>query len=37
MPTLGESVTEGVVTRWLKQPGEQVRAAEPLLEGGGRR
>src|SRR3954465_3142626 len=33
MPALGESVTEGTVTRWLKQEGEQVEADEPLLEG----
>ena len=26
MPALGESVTEGTVTRWLKQEGEPVRA-----------
>src|SRR5947207_14508285 len=32
MPRLGESVTEGTVTRWLKQVGEQVAADEPLLE-----
>ncbi|MGY1809165.1 2-oxoglutarate dehydrogenase, E2 component, dihydrolipoamide succinyltransferase [Blastococcus sp. SYSU D00669] len=32
MPALGESVTEGTVTRWLKQEGEQVEADEPLLE-----
>ncbi|MQA79352.1 MAG: 2-oxoglutarate dehydrogenase, E2 component, dihydrolipoamide succinyltransferase [Streptosporangiales bacterium] len=32
MPQLGESVTEGTVTRWLKQEGEQVQADEPLLE-----
>ncbi|MBA2388776.1 MAG: 2-oxoglutarate dehydrogenase, E2 component, dihydrolipoamide succinyltransferase [Geodermatophilaceae bacterium] len=32
MPALGESVTEGTVTRWLKQEGEQVQADEPLLE-----
>jgi 2-oxoglutarate dehydrogenase E2 component (dihydrolipoamide succinyltransferase) len=32
MPALGESVTEGTVTRWLKQVGEQVDADEPLLE-----
>src|SRR5918998_3265763 len=32
MPRLGESVTEGTVTRWLKQEGEQVEADEPLLE-----
>ena len=32
MPALGESVTEGTVTRWLKQVGEYVHADEPLLE-----
>ncbi len=32
LPSLGESVTEGTVTRWLKQAGEQVQADEPLLE-----
>jgi pyruvate dehydrogenase E2 component (dihydrolipoamide acetyltransferase) len=32
MPQLGESVTEGTVTRWLKQEGEHVSADEPLLE-----
>src|SRR3954451_331659 len=32
MPALGESVTEGTVTRWLKQVGEHVDVDEPLLE-----
>ncbi|WP_033342205.1 2-oxoglutarate dehydrogenase, E2 component, dihydrolipoamide succinyltransferase [Catenuloplanes japonicus] len=32
MPRLGESVTEGTVTRWLKQVGDTVEADEPLLE-----
>ena len=32
MPALGESVTEGTVTRWLKQVGDQVEVDEPLLE-----
>src|ERR1700733_12126569 len=32
MPQLGESVTEGTVTRWLKNEGDQVVADEPLLE-----
>src|SRR3954464_15278266 len=32
MPALGESVTEGTVTRWLKQEGERVETDEPLLE-----
>jgi pyruvate dehydrogenase E2 component (dihydrolipoamide acetyltransferase) len=32
MPALGESVTEGTVTRWLKQEGDAVELDEPLLE-----
>ena len=32
MPALGESVTEGTVTRWLKDVGEEVEVDEPLLE-----
>ncbi|MFG1651981.1 2-oxoglutarate dehydrogenase, E2 component, dihydrolipoamide succinyltransferase [Micromonospora sp. NPDC049275] len=32
MPRLGESVTEGTVTRWLKQEGDTVEVDEPLLE-----
>src|SRR5215212_6216581 len=32
MPKLGESVTEGTVGRWLKQPGERVEKYEALLE-----
>ena len=32
LPALGESVTEGTVSRWLKQVGESVAADEPLLE-----
>ena len=32
LPELGESVTEGTVSRWLKQVGESVNADEPLLE-----
>ncbi|HYN94648.1 MAG TPA: biotin/lipoyl-containing protein, partial [Pilimelia sp.] len=32
MPRLGESVTEGTVTRWLKAEGDRVEADEPLLE-----
>ena len=32
MPALGESVTEGTVTRWLKAVGDEVTADEPLLE-----
>jgi 2-oxoglutarate dehydrogenase E2 component (dihydrolipoamide succinyltransferase) len=32
MPQLGETVTEGTITRWFKQVGEQVAADEPLFE-----
>ncbi len=32
LPALGESVTEGTVSRWLKEVGEHVEADEPLLE-----
>ena len=32
MPRLGETVVEGTVARWLKQPGEPVEKQEPLLE-----
>jgi len=32
MPALGESVTEGTVTRWLKSVGESINVDEPLLE-----
>ncbi|MDT3317057.1 2-oxoglutarate dehydrogenase, E2 component, dihydrolipoamide succinyltransferase [Microbacterium sp. KSW4-11] len=32
LPELGESVTEGTVTRWLKQVGDDVAVDEPLLE-----
>ncbi len=32
MPALGESVTEGTVTRWLKNVGDDVQVDEPLLE-----
>ena len=32
MPQLGETVTEGTITRWLKQVGEHVDADEPLFE-----
>ncbi|MBM6402411.1 2-oxoglutarate dehydrogenase, E2 component, dihydrolipoamide succinyltransferase [Phycicoccus sonneratiae] len=32
MPALGESVTEGTVTRWLKSEGDEVAVDEPLLE-----
>ncbi|HEX3202848.1 MAG TPA: biotin/lipoyl-containing protein, partial [Actinomycetes bacterium] len=32
MPELGESITEGTITRWLKQEGDEVQADEPLFE-----
>ena len=32
MPALGESVSEGTVTRWLKNEGDMVAIDEPLLE-----
>src|SRR6185437_14062830 len=32
VPTLGESVTEATVARWLKQPGEAVARDEPVVE-----
>ena len=32
LPALGESVTEGTVTRWLKQVGDSVAVDEPLVE-----
>jgi pyruvate dehydrogenase E2 component (dihydrolipoamide acetyltransferase) len=32
MPELGESITEGTITRWLKQEGDQVQVDEPLFE-----
>ena len=32
MPALGESVSEGTVTRWLKAEGDHVAVDEPLLE-----
>ena len=32
MPQLGETVTEGTITRWLKGVGDTVRADEPLFE-----
>src|SRR5436309_5085008 len=32
VPTLGESVTEATVARWLKQPGGRVARDEPLVE-----
>src|SRR5256885_7501554 len=32
MPQLGETVTEGTITRWFKQVGEAIAADEPLFE-----
>ena len=32
MPQMGESITEGTITKWLKQPGEAVERDEPLFE-----
>jgi pyruvate dehydrogenase E2 component (dihydrolipoamide acetyltransferase) len=32
MPKMGESITEGTILRWLKQPGEQVKKDEPIME-----
>src|SRR5204863_397562 len=32
MPELGESITEGTITRWIKQEGDEVEADEPLFE-----
>ncbi len=32
LPALGESVTEGTVTRWLKNVGDEIAVDEPLLE-----
>src|SRR5687767_807503 len=32
LPQLGESVTEGTITRWLKEVGDTVEVDEPLLE-----
>src|SRR5438093_13528980 len=32
VPSVGESVTEGIVARWLKKDGEAVRADEPVVE-----
>src|SRR5438105_7856237 len=32
VPTLGESVTEATVARWLKQPGETITRDEPVVE-----
>ena len=32
MPQMGESITEGTLTKWLKKPGENVERDEPLFE-----
>ena len=32
MPQMGESITEGTITKWLKQVGESVERDEPLFE-----
>ncbi|MCB1273591.1 MAG: 2-oxoglutarate dehydrogenase, E2 component, dihydrolipoamide succinyltransferase, partial [Leucobacter sp.] len=32
LPSLGESITEGTVTRWMKNVGDSVEVDEPLLE-----
>src|SRR6266480_7938460 len=32
MPQMGVSVSEGTITKWLKQPGESIELDEPLLE-----
>ncbi len=32
MPQMGESITEGTITKWLKKPGESVERDEPLFE-----
>jgi pyruvate dehydrogenase E2 component (dihydrolipoamide acetyltransferase) len=32
MPQMGESITEGTITKWLKQVGETVQRDEPLFE-----
>ncbi|MBX3286999.1 MAG: dihydrolipoyllysine-residue succinyltransferase, partial [Actinobacteria bacterium] len=32
LPQLGESVTEGTITRWFKEVGDQVAEDEPLFE-----
>jgi pyruvate dehydrogenase E2 component (dihydrolipoamide acetyltransferase) len=32
MPQMGVSVSEGTITKWLKQQGEEIQADEPLLE-----
>src|SRR5438874_11093273 len=32
VPSVGESVTEGILSRWLKKDGDAVRADEPVVE-----
>ncbi len=32
MPAVGETVTEGTVEKWLKQPGDRVEKYEPIVE-----
>jgi len=32
VPTLGESITEATVGKWFKQPGDAIKADEPLVE-----
>jgi pyruvate dehydrogenase E2 component (dihydrolipoamide acetyltransferase) len=32
MPKFGETMTEGIVTEWLKQEGDQVKKGEPLFK-----
>src|SRR6202045_480608 len=32
MPQMGESIFEGTITKWLKQPGDKVERDEPLFE-----
>ncbi|WP_188759441.1 2-oxoglutarate dehydrogenase, E2 component, dihydrolipoamide succinyltransferase [Edaphobacter acidisoli] len=32
MPQMGESITEGTITKWLKKPGDSVERDEPLFE-----
>ena len=32
VPTLGESIVDAVIVKWLKQPGENVARSEPIVE-----
>ena len=32
MPQMGESIFEGTITKWLKQPGDKITRDEPLFE-----